>query len=1054
MAQLKALGGLKLEPSSFTQPKPLVLLSYLSLEGPKPRRHLAELFWPEGNRMKSLSMTLTRLRQGAGGVIEADDKQAKTLLACDARLLLESLDNSHWQRADELYTGAFLEGVVLEDWSTELEEWVYSTREYLAERVQHALLNLAEKAAQAQDFSRAGHLAERAYRLPGLSSHDPIILKRLYLLLCASQSLLARSVRKEAEGFELRLELNTDQARALFKPEQAPKTSLPVRNTSFVGRESECHDLMQLVQQPGKLLLSLVGTGGVGKTRLALQIAHELQKPDVFQAGVNFVSLESLKDAGLLFAEIAKQLNLATRNQHEPFEQVCDFLAKDCLLILDNFEHLSDHTVLLSDLLARCSGLKLLVTSRETLGLEEEHVFRLEGLTFPHQGSEHSHWDAVQLFYQRARQVKAQFDLNRYLPEVIRICQLVEGLPLGIELAASWLRLMSCADIASQIEANLEFLTSVSKNVPERHRSLRAVFESSWQRLSEKEQEVLRKLSVFRGGFRREAAAEVAGATIPILASLVDKSLLRVLDNGRYDRHPLLYQFTQEKLAELPEEKCEAESKHDYIFLHLAEQASSQITSKQRSHWFQHLDEELDNLRLVLERAQLKGNSKVGLQLLTTIHEFWSTRAYQTELSADLEWFLEDDALKHSPLYAKGLISLAAVFLQQGKAVEAGHCLQKARVTAEALDNGDLLSQTLAYLARMYYHNLGDSIQAESLYRQSIALTEKHGNKTRKASNLNFLANLMSEKGDFQSAMSSYEESLSLYRVVGHVSGEAWVLNNMASIFNYQGNRQQARLYFKQSLDLFKELGEKDGIATTLANLGEIHIRLHRYEDASLLLEESLEITTSLQDKRLAAYILRSLGQIAFFKMDFETAYRLCLESYVYYTQFGYNHGTAETLGVLGQILYEQQHFSEAESRLSEGLALARSSRDTAALNQLCLMLAILYLKLGNLSLAREFLCENLQTAKTMSSPEALLLSFEGYALLATSSDQLEQATLLFACVDTLRQQHNIQRDPYEDHRYQAAIQQLQQNLSHFADCYQQGKALSPQEAIALCAEL
>jgi hypothetical protein len=238
MTQLKVLGGLKLEPSVFTQPKPLVLLSYLSLEGPKPRRHLAELFWPEGKRMKSLSMTLTRLRQGAGDIIKVDDRQAKTTLACDAKLLLEFLDNSHWQRADELYTGAFLDGVVLDDCSNELEDWIYTTREYLAERVQYALLKLAEEAAKEEDFVKAGLLAERAYRLPGLTGHDPGALKRLYPLLCASQSLLAPSVRKEAESFDLSLALTTKQARAIYKAEKKHDSSLPMNSFSAYDNQA------------------------------------------------------------------------------------------------------------------------------------------------------------------------------------------------------------------------------------------------------------------------------------------------------------------------------------------------------------------------------------------------------------------------------------------------------------------------------------------------------------------------------------------------------------------------------------------------------------------------------------------------------------------------------------------------------------------------------------------------------------------------------------------------------------------------------------------------
>jgi DNA-binding SARP family transcriptional activator len=204
VTQLQALGGLELEPSTFTRPKPLLLLAYLALEGAQQRNHLAELFWQTGNRMKSLSMALTLLRQGAGDVIQVDAKQAKINIKSDVQELLEALDKSDWEKASELYRGAFLEGVVLKDWSSELEEWVYSTREYLAERVQYALVRLAEEVAKKQEFARAARYAERAYNLPGLSGTEIAQLKTLYTLLCAGNSLLAPKFVKKLRVMVLR----------------------------------------------------------------------------------------------------------------------------------------------------------------------------------------------------------------------------------------------------------------------------------------------------------------------------------------------------------------------------------------------------------------------------------------------------------------------------------------------------------------------------------------------------------------------------------------------------------------------------------------------------------------------------------------------------------------------------------------------------------------------------------------------------------------------------------------------------------------------------------
>ena len=673
--KLKALGGLKLEGAFFTRPTPLLLLAYLSIEGSQQRRHLAELFWREGNRMKSLSMTLTRLRQGAGDVVQSDAKCARSSLQSDAQILLEALDKSDWQGANELYSGAFLEGVLIEDWSSELEEWVYTTREYLAERVQYALLNLAEEAAHQQNFDKTRTLAERSYKLPGLSTTDITHLQRLYPLLCAGRSLLAPEVRKELEEFGLTLSLTTEATQATFKPISTPKTTLPARSTTFVGRDEELTKLATLLHKTNVSLVTLLGPAGVGKTRLALQLAHEQHALGAFKDGVYFISLDALSDAALIVTSLLSHLELSQQGQTESFSQLTHFIAeKHIFIVLDNFEHLTEGAGLLADLLHQCPNLKLLVTSRERLRLREEHLYTLEGLAYPVTVSEDSGLsEAVQLFRERAQQVKLDFDLEQNLADVIRVCMLVEGLPLGIELAASWIRLMTCNDIASEIEQGLELLATDTKNVPERHQSLKAAFEQSWRLLTDKEQEVLRKLSAFVGGFRREAASEVAGATIPVLASLVDKSLLRVLPNGRYNRHPLLYQFTQEKLAENTHEQRETRDKHTKFYLELAQGAETHFYTKEAKTWLQRFDEELDNVRSILMGA----DSKTGLCIATDLAGFWSSRGLYREARDRLTTFLKSASDKTSSLYIKGLYTFADCVWQLGDFEEANLLLDR-----------------------------------------------------------------------------------------------------------------------------------------------------------------------------------------------------------------------------------------------------------------------------------------------------------------------------------------------------------------------------------------
>ncbi len=249
-----------------------------------------------------------------------------------------------------------------------------------------------------------------------------------------------------------------------------------------------------------------------------------------------------------------------------PEQQLFGYLRrKEMLLVLDNFEHLLDMAVLVSDLLQNAPDIKILITSRERLNLQEEWLFVLHGLSF----QEAAHSDAVQLFSQRAKQVQASFDLEVELDEVLRICRLVEGMPLAMELAAAWVLQLSCAEIAAEIAAEIDFLTTRARNVPERQRSMRAVFDTSWERLSPQERDILQKASVFRGGFDRRAAEVVTGASLYTLSDLVSKSFLSVSKNGRYAIHELLRQFAAEKLAEDGSLAQETRASHGRYFFDL-----------------------------------------------------------------------------------------------------------------------------------------------------------------------------------------------------------------------------------------------------------------------------------------------------------------------------------------------------------------------------------------------------------------------------------------------------------------------------------------------------
>ncbi len=304
--------------------------------------------------------------------------------------------------------------------------------------------------------------------------------------------------------------------------------NLPPQPTPFVGREKELAEIAALLADPNCRLLTLVGPGGIGKTRLALQAA-EGQLPR-FVDGITFVPLAPIGSPDLLPSAIAGALEVFFFGSEEPRIQIVRYLQeKQILLVMDNFEHLLDGVGLVSEVLQTTAGVKILATSRERLNLQEEWVFALDGLSYPTESTTDSPetYGAVRLFVQRASQVKTHFSFADNTQAVLSICQQVEGMPLGLELAASWLRAMSCQQIVDQMTHDLDFLTTPLRNIPERHRNLRTVFTQSWNLLSSDEQAILMKLSVFRGGFDLDAAKKVAGH-LRALAGLADKSLIRI----------------------------------------------------------------------------------------------------------------------------------------------------------------------------------------------------------------------------------------------------------------------------------------------------------------------------------------------------------------------------------------------------------------------------------------------------------------------------------------------------------------------------------------------
>jgi predicted ATPase len=376
---------------------------------------------------------------------------------------------------------------------------------------------------------------------------------------CLDVQLEERSTFVRVARGELSVERLHRESKPVSTTNVSPlKTNLPIFPTPLIGRAREVEQLSQLLSDPQCRLLTLVGPGGIGKTRLAIEAASSMH--DFFADGVYFVPLASVSSIDAVVSTTANAIHFAFYGPRDPRVQLLNYLReKQMLLIVDNLEHLlvgepQQETVagLLVEILQWTAHMKLLTTSRESLGLQEEWVFEVQGLRIPEsiEMEESAQNTSVELFLQRARRADVRFNVAAEdYPAIISICQLVDGMPLGIELAAAWVRTLSCGEIAQEIERGLDFLKISARDIPARHRSMRAVFDHSWKLLTEGEQGVLLRLSVFQGGMQREAAEAIAGATLSLLSTLQAKSFLRRTPTGRYDLHELVRQYAADRLA-------------------------------------------------------------------------------------------------------------------------------------------------------------------------------------------------------------------------------------------------------------------------------------------------------------------------------------------------------------------------------------------------------------------------------------------------------------------------------------------------------------------------
>lgn len=965
--------------TGFKSSKAVALLCYLAITGqPMARTMLVGLLWSElgeANALMNLRHVLANLRELVGEHLVITRQtvafQRERVYWLDVEAFERGVNSSSLEElhaALTLYRGDFLAGLEVRQ-APLFEAWRTEQQTRLRDLAVTALQTVADQTddpALAITYTR---------QLLLLAPWHEEAHRHLMELLARSGHLNAALAHYESCRQVLGEQLAVEPAPAttalyerLRTATQTPAYHLPVQTTPFVGRNTELALIARYLADPVCRCLTLVGPGGMGKTRLALTaVAGQLS---AFLHGVVFVSLTAVSAPAFMASAIAAALQLPLHGQEEPTQQLLHYLQnREMLLLLDNLEHLLAGSALLAEILTQAPHVKILATSRERLNLKAEWVMDIGGLTFPEDEATRplQEYSGVQLFLETARRVQTHFMVNAANTNAIgRICRVVEGMPLGIELAAAWVRTLTCDEIAGELGYNLDLLTTTQPDVPARHQSMRAVFAHSWGLLPTVQQTLLGELAVFRRGFRQEAARAICAASLRDLAALVDKSLLQRDEvQGRFVLHELLRQFAADKHAmTVAAEHQAVEQRHCHYYLTWLADHTDALQGEEPHLAVAAILPELENIRQAWHWAVVHGEWEALGRALAAWRNFYHLRGLYTEAG---NWLTE--ALHHWPVSTdepsiaapwqtvKGrlLLYAAEILVLQAHYPKALDQAEAADKLAMQLAAPGLKGQAQAMLGLI--RRLQGTPALALIHQQRAApLLQQSGARRLYAQLLVEMGKSYEQLHEWDKALDLQGVALRLFEELGDSWGSTMCWRARGGVYYGAGNLEQALACHQHALSLAQRIQASAELVRCNAEIGEVCWRIGRYAQALAHLQQTLVLAAALGLRNRVSVYHRWLGEIYKELRQFDKA-RTHLEQAVQLAQRA--NTPSEQSAALGTLAWVADGEGDTQAALDysqRARLVAESSGDVRSTAIYSGLLARFYAKLGHLQLARELL--------------------------------------------------------------------------------------------------